>query len=468
MLKNWIFRFWLVLLVSVSGSSYGQTIRMRHYDTTCIRATCRKLVMRHADNGYPFASVVADSAVIAGRRRVNVYCSTMLSQRYRIGNVYMLGGAGVSPYYIYSAAGIAPGTIYNESRVSLSSRRLTALGTVKVLQPTEVEFHPDGAADVYMYLKNIRTNAASAGVALNRDINDGKYFVTGNILADLRNNFGHGERFYFEWNGYSRRSQMLDINAQWPYAFNTQVTPEARLNVTKTDTLCLTAQMKAGLGVSLSPDMEVKASVDVRRLVFTRDYDHYNDNDDNCSTALYGIGFNCHKAIGNDLHIKIECATSTGTRKTDNGKGSVTEFSSVVEGEIPLLSWARYEGRWTGMHTYFANAPDIYECSPIGGVGSLRGFAYNELRATSLLTFCNTLRVLLSEGFSVQAFYDQAFYKCNAFNVDASDSPFGFGVGAGVKTGAARLDIGWAIGVEHGRMRPLKDAKTLIIIRLDF
>lgn len=467
MLKNWIFRFLVAFWVSVSGTSYGQTIRMRHYDSTYIRATCRKLVMRHADDGYPFASVVADSAVIAGRR-VDVYCSTMLSQRYRIENVYILDGSGVSPYYIYSASGIAPGAVYNESRVSLSSRRLSALGSVKVLQPAEVEFHPDGAADVYMYLKCIRKNAASAGIVLNRDVADGKYFVTGNILADLCNNFGHGERFYFEWNGYSRRSQMLDINARWPYAFNSQVTPEASLNVTKTDTLCLTAQLKAGFGVSLSPDMELKASVDVRRLAFAHDYDNYHDNDDDCSTALYGVGFNCHKTFGNDALIKIECATLAGTRKTSGGKGSVAEFSTIVDSEIPLRSWVRYEGRWTGVHTYFAKAPDIHECRPIGGVGSLRGFAYNELRATSLLSFCNTLRVLLPDGFSVQAFYDQAFYKCNSLNAEVSDSPYGFGVGAGVKTGAARVDIGWAIGAEHGRMRPLKDAKTLIIIRLDF
>ena len=110
MLKKWIFRFFLTLMVSGCGFSYGQKISLWHYDTSDVRRECLRLLMRHADRGYPFASVVADSAVIVGRRRVDVYCSTNLSQRYNIDNVYVLGGAKMSPYYIYSVTGIAPGS----------------------------------------------------------------------------------------------------------------------------------------------------------------------------------------------------------------------------------------------------------------------------------------------------------------------------------------------------------------------
>jgi hypothetical protein len=49
-----------------------------------------------------------------------------------------------------------------------------------------------------------------------------------------------------------------------------------------------------------------------------------------------------------------------------------------------------------------------------------------------------------------------------------SDSPSGFGTGIGIRSGAASVDIGWAIGLERGKIRPMKDAKTLIIMRLDF
>ena len=233
MLKKWIFRFFVVVLVSASGSSYGQTMVMRHYDTSAIRAACRSLVMRHADRGYPFASVVADSAVVSGRR-VNVYCTTTLSQLYHIENVYIIGGAGVSPYYIYSVTGLAPGAVYSESRVGMAARRVAAGGAAAVRQDAEVEFHPGGAADVYLYLEKRRANSVGAGVALNRDNYDGKYFVTGNALADLRNNFGHGERFRFVWNGYDRRSQMLDLKVRWPYAFDTPVTPDLGINIVRT------------------------------------------------------------------------------------------------------------------------------------------------------------------------------------------------------------------------------------------
>ena len=466
MLKNWIIRFFVVFFMSSGGVSYGQKLSMRHCDSSAIRDACRRIVLRHANCGYPFASVVADSAVIVGRRRVDVYCSTVLSQKYRVENVYLLGGAGLSPYYIYAASGVAPGMCYNESRINSSARRLASSGAVEVMQSAEVEFHPDGVADVYMYLKKRRSNAISAGIALNRDNQDGKYYLTGDALADLRNNFGHGESFRFVWKGYERRSQMLDVQMCLPYMFNTHVSPDLGVNITRSDTTCLTVQCKAAVGVTLSPDVEIKAVADIRRLVSTAD--DINGNDRNDRTFLYGIAVDCRKIFENDTYINIAASASGGVRKAYGDDGSVADVAATVENMVPIGTWARYEGTWTARQMYFAQKPDIHECIPTGGVGSLRGFADNEIRATGLLSACNTFRVLLPEGFSVQMFYDQAFYRCKAAQADLSDHPCGVGAGVGVRTGAASIDIGWAIGAEWGRMRPLKDAKTLIIIRLDF
>jgi len=462
MLKKWIFRFFVAVLVSASVPSYGQRLRMRHCDTAAIRASCRALVMRHADRGYPFASVVADSAVSRGGR-VDVYCSTTLSRLYHIANVYLIGGAGVSPYYIHSITGIAPGAVYSESRIAMAARRIEAGGAAVAARDAEVEFHPDGLADVYMYLESRRANSVAAGVALNRDSHDGKYFITGSALADLRNNFGHGERFYFAWNGYDRQSQMLELQARWQYAFNTPATPDVRISVVKTDTSCLTAQIKAGLGMALTPDWEARAVVDVRRLVAID-----NDDANNASTSLYGFAVNCRKSYLEGARFDIDVSASGGTRRSVGIKGAVAEVSSEVESWLPIGTWARYEGALTARQMYFAYKPDIHECIPIGGAGSLRGFMSNELRATGLLALSNTFRLLLSDGFSVQTFYDQAFYKCDAVQGIYRDAPCGFGAGMGLRSGAISIDIGWAIGCEHGKMRPIRDAKTLIITKLDF
>lgn len=468
---NHFFRFFLLFFGVANGvAAYAQAVRIRCGDTSDIRRQCLRYVSREADRGYPFAEITADSAVFAGRRRVDVYCSARLMQRYRVENVYLMGGEGLAPYYVYSLTGIAPGAVYCESRINAAARRLSTSGAAIALQPAEVEFHPGGLADVYVYLKTRRSNSIGASLALNRDANDGKYFVTGSALADLCNNFGYGEKIYFAWEGYDRRSQMLDLRVKWPYAFQTPLVPDVAVNVTRADTLCLTAQVKAALGFALSPDVVVKAVVDVRRLASSGSDDYAVDSPSrNASTSLYGIGVDCRKTYQDSSLVKIECMATGGTRRSGGASGSAAEILSVIESDLPLRSWARYEGRWTARQMYFSQKPDIHECSPIGGVGSLRGFMANELRATGLVTLCNTVRVLLSGGFSVQMFYDQAFYKCDAVQTVAlKDSPSGFGAGIGISNGAARVDIGWAIGRERGEMRPLKDAKTLIIMRLEF
>ena len=467
MLKNRIFRFFSLFFILIGVNVSGQVITIRCGDTSKIKHECLRRVMREADRGYPFAEITADSAAIKGRRRVDVYCSARLMQRYHVENVYLMGGEGIAPYYVYSLTGIAPGSLYCESRVNAAARRIASSVAATVLQPTEVEFHPGGLADVYMYLKSRRSNSLGATFALNRDADDGKYFVTGNALADLCNNFGHGEKIYFAWNGYDRRSQMLDLQIKWPYAFHTPLMPDVAVNITRADTLCMTAQMKAALGFALSPDVAIKAVADVRRLASSGGDDAIDGG--NASTALYGIGLDCRKTTANNSLIKIECIATGGTRRSGGVDGSAAEISSVVESELPLRTWARYEGRWTARQMYFSQKPYIHECSPIGGAGSLRGFRANELRATGLVSLCNTFRVLLTDGFSVQVFYDQVFYKCDAApSVSDHDSPSGFGAGVGIRSGAASIDIGWAIGRQRGELRPLKDAKTLIIMRLDF
>ncbi len=474
-----VIRFFLLIIgLSVGGVSLGQTMVLRRCDTSAILSECQRLVMRAADRGYPFAAVSADSAVMVGRHRAHVYCNLSLSQKYNIENVYIIGGEGLAPYYVYATAGIAPGAVYNESRIRSAARRLRASGVAIVSRDAEVEFHPGGMADVYMYLDSRRANAIGAAIALCRDNMDGKYFVTGNALAELRNNFGHGERFYFAWNGYDRRSQMLDVQIRVPYVFSTPIVPDVKVNVTRADSLCLTAQIEAALGFALSPDVEIKAVADMRRMMISDKGGDAVDNNGDSRTALYGIGVDYNLWMFKNSRIKIESMATGGTRRSGGEAGSVAEISSVITGEIPLCTWMRYEGVWTGRQMYFAHLPDIHECIPIGGVGSLRGFLANELRATGLVSMSSTMRFLLSEGFSVQLFYDQAFYRCKARQTISArntlngiayrDSPSGFGTGIGIRSGAASVDIGWAIGLERGKIRPMKDAKTLIIMRLDF
>ena len=184
MLKKWIFRFFVVVLMSASGSSYGQTMVMRHYDTSAIRAACRSLVMRHADRGYPFASVVADSAVVSGRR-VNVYCTTTLSQLYHIENVYIIGGAGVSPYYIYSVTGLAPGAVYSESRVGMAARRVAAGGAAAVRQDAEVEFHP-GSKNVAQILWVLASHSIATIMTANISLPAMPWLICATILDTAR------------------------------------------------------------------------------------------------------------------------------------------------------------------------------------------------------------------------------------------------------------------------------------------
>ncbi|MCR5454948.1 MAG: hypothetical protein K6F33_08190 [Bacteroidales bacterium] len=465
MLKKVTLYFLLLVLVAIGSSVYGQDIVFRCRDTSEIVNECSKRVMRMADRGYPFATIAADSAVIIGRRRVDVYCREWLMQRYRIDNVYLIGGEGVSPYYIYSITGIAPGALYCERSIHAAAQRISYSNVASALQPAEVEFHPGGVADVYMYLRKRRYNAVGASIALNRDAGDGKYFVTGNAVADFANNFGCGEKFYLAWNGYGRRSQMLDMRVRWPYVFRTPIIPDVSVNITRDDTLCLTAQLRTAVGFAVSPDVSLKAVFDVRRFVSNIN----NADNHNARTALYGIGVNYTQNIPNNWRINIECMATGGNRRIDDARGSVAEISSVIESILPWRAWVRYEARVTALQMYFAQKPDIHECAPIGGVESLRGFMANELRATGLVSLCNTVRFLLAKSFSVQMFYDQAFYRCDALSAAvAKDSPSGFGAGIGISSGTASIDIGWAIGRERGELRPIKNAKTLIIMRLGF
>ena len=482
MLKTLIIHFWVLLTaVSLSDVCAGQVLRVRRivmlsdsmrpvvksmhgrmYDSSVVAGICRERVMKGACRGFPFATATVDSAVvIPGRGVVDVFCHYSPMNRYLVDNIYVIGDARLARHYIYNVTGIFPGEIYRENRVMAASRRIADDGVAEVAHGTEVEFHPEGA-DVYLYLKRHRQNSLHAGLVLNRDDVDGKYFVTGDALADLRNNFGHGERFYLAWNGYARRSQMLDFQYHWPYVFQWPVTPGLSLSMDKTDSLCLSLRMKAGVSVPVTPDFGLTAVADLRRLTSSSDYVGES------TTRLFGVGFSYRWIYGDDGRLKATAEILGGTRENGGESGAVADFTAVVESVVPLGSVLRIESLAGAGRIYGGGGVDVHECHPIGGAGSLRGFERNEIRATAYVTACNTVRLMLSDAFSVQMFYDQAFYKCEASGLGLKDYPSGVGFGIGLRKNAVNLDIGWAIGSEHGKMRPMNNLKTLIIMQIAF
>ena len=438
----------------LDGNIIRRRPMLRSVDSAYLNKTCLHIVSKMANKGYPFANIVADSIVAS-----TIYCHLNKQRKYTIGNIYINSKQRKqSPYYIYSTIGIMPGSVYCEKRLSNATRLLEASSHLSICMPTDIEFHHNDA-DIYICADAKPINNISAAAALNFDEISRKYYLTGYADAIISNNFGYGEYFSLHWNGFARASQEIKISSTFPFVLQTPITPSATLQITKKDTTHLHLRATISSSYAISPYTSLNGNLTIIRHI------PHNQTSEKSKTTLYGgsiISQNITKWL-----LSTELKLSTGHRTYQASKNTVSELDANIYTSIPLQTQLRLETNIFSHATISNDYLNIYELYAIGGSQSMRGFSNNEFYATKCVIANNTLRLNLTQEYSIAIFYDQCFYELSTSQIQKSDTPFGTGLSITFKKAKAKIEIGWAIGHIDHTMRQINNAKTFIITQFE-
>ncbi len=444
------------------------------------------------NNGYPFASLKLDSF-----SRENETISAVLTldkgPLIKIDSIVLNEDANIHINYLQKYLGIEQGEIYNESKIKKIDKLLNENVFLNAPFPWKINFNIE-KTQLNLFLKNKSANRADVLVGLlpsNKEIGD-KFLLTGDIKLAFVNALSRGEQLTFNWQNLQYKSPRMNIDALYPYIFNSNISVSSNFEYYKKDSVFRNVQGELGLQYQFNASNYIKAfynsassrllNINTALLISTKQLPENIDVstkhfglEGNYSTLDYLInprkGFQIKvkgsAAIRNILENSIVTSTIDPSRN---------ENFSYLYDSIKTTSF-RYQLQSTFAY-YFSLTKRIvlqtkmqngimYSAQPlfrneifqIGGFRLLRGFDEGSLFVNNYHLLTLEPRYLLSKNSYFFAFIDGGFYKQNYGIVKQQIIPYSGGLGMLFETKAGLFNISYAIGATSESEFRFKNSK---------
>jgi outer membrane protein assembly factor BamA len=434
-----------------------------------------KILTNYENNGYPFASIKADSFEIStGLLSIKYYIKS--GTFITFDSLETIGNAKISNNFLKHYLGILSGKNYNEKKVIQINRLLKELTFISIEKPEEI-FFIGNTACIRLFLKQKKANQFNGvlGIMPNTKI-PGKFLVTGDISLNLINSFHRNDHIEFSWKKLETSSQNLFASIQLPYILNKPVGGIASIKLFKKDSTFLNVTSHIGIPFYLTGSNNIglyyencsSTLLSISGLSSTNtlpELSSYNSN-------IFGISLN-YSSLNNKNNPINGYAV-----KFQAGYGKKTiekhpEINPLAYNEIQMNSFrneffsdiSKYTNiykKWVvklRVQSGYINTKKLFknELYRIGGLYTLRGFDEESIYASEYLIGSSEIRFLFEENSAFFAFYDQGYYK----NIDTKyDNPAGFGAGIEFQTKAGIFTLSYALGRQLGNSVQFKTARV--------
>ncbi|MBR4266441.1 MAG: hypothetical protein IKQ46_10340 [Bacteroidales bacterium] len=477
MLKNNITICFILIITAIANCCSGQNYKLKKYsinsdsaffnidksfwfrdlDTSFISKLNTKYLTKFADCGYPFCKINCDSIVIK-QNKFFICNSVSLGKKYILNNIFFVGNPKINKKYIFNITNLHPKSEYNETNVKNIDKILNNCELINIIKSSEIEFHPEDA-DLYLFLKNKKTNLVNAIATINYDENSTKYFLTGNAELKLQNNFGEAEKFYFNWIGYNNNSQELNTELEWPFINGSRTSANFDLELIKTDSTCLNIRIKPMLEFLLTKNFHLGIFTEHKKIIPTKNIADISQKKIN----LYGVSLSKKNSIVNG-----ETSIAFGNRNSGETQNPIMMLTTKINSEIKIIDNLYYEINAESKTMISKDRFDIHENYMLGGSGNLRGYNENEIFATEYCLLNNDLKLHANENFILFCFYDCAIYRCKTQITNYSGTPMGIGLGIGTKILQTNINLAYALPIEKNKTNSAKLSKIHIKINVEF
>ncbi|MBC7425492.1 MAG: hypothetical protein H7321_03060 [Bacteroidia bacterium] len=449
----------------------------------------------YENNGYPFAEISLDSVEFSGNT-VTGYLNATLNKLIVFDTIQIKGSARLKQSYIQQYLGIKAGAPYSEAAYRKADQKLRNLPFATPVKSTDILFITDKARPV-LYINERKSDQVNGIIGLapggGTGPNASKLLLTGEFKIKLNNLFRSGKVFELNWRSFKARSQELKTNLQLPYLFHTQIGTDFRFDLLKYDTLYTTVGRQFGLQYQFNGLSSVKVyynvnstsliTVDTLSLRFNKALPSTNST----ISKNYGISgtlntldyiFNPRKGYQVTLDVSagnrrvrrdprindIEFTDGSGHAFNlyDSSELKTAQYRLKYNAEkfFPVGKTSAFRIASAGEHL---ESKQIYfnEVLRFGGFSTLRGFNEQSIFATSYSLLIVEYRYLFAQNSFIQVFWNGAYYEDR--NIQRAsiihDTPWGFGVGANLDTGAGILSIAYALGKEKSNNFDLRTGK---------
>lgn len=435
-----------------------------------------KIFEQYENNGYPFAEIKLDSFSVHNEK-ISSRIIVLQNEKILIDSVVNTGKGKIAPGYLYSYLGIKPQKPYNELNIQNIESRIKGLPFLSITEKPSVTFY-ENKATIRMNLEKRNANQfyGILGIVPENDL-DGGVLITGDVKLKLQNLLKRGELLDIQWQRLQAATQQLNVQAQYPYLFNTPIGIQGKFDFFRIDSAFYTINLKASVMYMLQgiDYIRVFYNYQTSRKVLPEDGQSNLSGLANTDIHYYGLGFqkenldyrfNPRKGywfqLDAALGIKDIFSTPQDTiNPVDSISGNTTiqgNITGFVEGYIPI--WKRFTIKLSAKAGWQIN-PYLFrnELFRIGGLMTLRGFdessIYNSLYAIGTFEF----RFLIDEGSYVNIFSDAGYYERNIRNEYYSSYVVGFGAGITFATKIGLFTFNYALGSQKDSPIDFKRSK---------
>ncbi|MBC5994034.1 BamA/OMP85 family outer membrane protein [Pontibacter cellulosilyticus] len=421
-------------------------------------------ILNYAErNGYPFASVWLDSVTIENGK---INAALMVEKAFVVtyDSVAIVGNTKTQPKFLMRYLQLLPGQIYNQDQVNASQRMLTQLPYIRQTRPPQVQFLRDKAKVLY-FLEDRQANQIDGVVGFLPDPSrQDKLLITGEANLNIRNIRGTGKQLGLQWRRVNKGSVILNGEYLHPNLLGTPFELGTKFNLLKQDSSFITIQPRLQLAYYTLKYGKFSVFTEWRnsRILSSANTQSLQKLDlADARTNTYGLNYLWNNLDdfyfprrGRLVEMQLAAGKKTLLRNSDLEKSfydtldlKTTQLSLGLRVENFLrlgtnsALLTRLRGEALLNDQIFLN--DMYR---IGGLNTLRGFDEYFFYASAYAVGTLEYRLFTAADSYVLLFYDQAYYRSDLENSEASDFPFGVGGGISFSTGAGIFQLVYSLG----------------------
>ncbi len=400
-------------------------------------------VLTLADAGYPYAVVGVDSLVVEPVRP-QLFLTINPGPQVSVAEIKFHGLRLTRPRVLYDYLEVAPGDSYSESDLRRSNERLKRLDFARSTGEPAVIFRPREKDVTLLFSMKEARNFSIDGLGYLTPDNE----LAGNVKSSLRNIFGYGERFRFDWSRANRSSSQIVVAASVPRMLASPLDGTIELRQHDRDSSFVATSATASLAYHLNFDWLIAAGLTWSKVAPEEE-----------------LLTNAARVLA--IELRTDYDSRDDRRRPRAGLVVTSLFQTAYRREFPLSGGVmsgysrRFDGSFALYHSLsrsivllqrlkaFQAASDfdplpLDELVEVGGPASLRGYRDNSFLASLGAISNSELRWLALDNLTLLAFVDNAVIR-------ASDSDLGltgFGGGLLIDTSLGEFRFEAALGEE--------------------
>lgn len=455
----------------------------------------KEKILNHLENsGYPLAKVYLDSIKFIGENSIAAKIKIEKNEKFIFDSVKIVSNIDLSNKYLVNVLNLKKGENFNKEKIITFNKTLSNINFIKLKSQPELVFF-DNKFNINLNLVPQKVNRFDFLLGLQQVQESGiqKFKITGEVLAELINKLGKGERIFFNYKNLNKGNQELVLQSDYPYAFNLPFEINAAMQIYINTSEYTDIGFNIGISYLLTSENRIKifwnkkssrlltidssSILNMRKLPDKLDFSNDNlgigaemNNYDYRLNPSQGFGFKANVLAGkriinkNQQIIQLRNEFIDFKDSYDSLMISSTnyEMNSEFKFFTPLIKNIVFNFNNYFAYKYIEKNIFQNEQFRIGGQSLFRGFDEKSIYCDLYDILGIEIKLMLGRNSNLFVFSEYGFVRNRLNSEKMWDNPYSLGTGIKFDTKNGLLQLVAAIGSQYGNPLNFRNANIHI------